>query len=76
MKYEFRIRWAIVTTLGANVDRRKRMCVAERRVKFLGFKFWMMLSNAHWRDSEAEALRDIAHYKDLHQPLPEVKYVK
>lgn len=62
---EYRIRWAIVT-----IGRTKaRMCIAERRVRFLIFISWWPIGD--WRYSEAEARRDAEYDIALRKPLPQ-----
>lgn len=67
----YRIRWANIIT-----DRRGtevRMCIAERRVRFIIFRFWMPVNN--WRPTEAAALRDVEYDKFLRSPLPTPRIV-
>lgn len=73
---KFRIRWAIVITLGPNADRRERLCIAQVRNHFLWFDVWWNLPDACWRATEDDALRDIEHYRRIHQPLPETRYIE
>lgn len=65
---EYRIRWAKVT--GPWKGGRRRMCAAEKRVRFLWlFPIWCPLEHGEWRYSEAECQRDIDYDIQFNRPL-------
>lgn len=71
---EYRIRWAvinIVNSKGLLFDRKERRCIAEKEHILFGFwPIWMPVDNAEWRQSDAQAMRDIEEDKILHDTLP------
>lgn len=72
---EYRIRWVIGTVCNGKLDYKSRMCIAERRTKFLGIPFWVSVANSKWRLNEAEALFDIENDKELRKPLPKPRII-
>lgn len=73
---QYRTRWALVLVAGITVmqDRLERMCIAEKRTRFLWFRFWWPCGV--WRDTEAQAQQDILEDQRLHAPLPDTKEIK
>lgn len=64
---EYRIRWGRVI---GPWDGKRRMCIAERRYHlFWLIPFWFPI-DANWRNTHAEALRDIKDDIQLRAPLP------
>lgn len=66
---EYRIRWAKVT--GPWKDGRRRMCIAERKVRlFYLLPVWWPVEHGNWRSSEADCQKDIDFDGKFRRPLP------
>lgn len=73
-KSKYRIRWEIITIHSRACSYTQRMCVAERKVRFLCFSWWAPVVDFDWRSSEAEAISDIERDARIRSPLPATRY--
>lgn len=69
----YRIRWSVISYGNGHRITRERMCIAERRYRFIG---WWPTQGSEWRFDEDQAMRDIERDKALREPLPETITVK
>jgi hypothetical protein len=67
----YRIRWANVSHCCGRAASKVRMCIAERRTRFLRFTFWWPVGD--WKWVEQAAQRDIERDMALRLPLPAPK---
>lgn len=73
---EYRIRWARIQRCNGRTCWPARMCIAERRVRFLWlFPLWWPAELSKWRDTEAEAERDIQADKYHQSMLPKPRLI-
>lgn len=65
----YRIKWAVVQRCNGYRCWPERMCIAQRRVRFLWLiPMWWPVND--WRMTEGEAEADIHHDINLRSPLP------
>lgn len=68
---EYRIRWAVVERCNGYRCWPERMCIAERRIRFLWLiPIWWPTDVSAWRLTEEKAARDIERDRALCAPLP------
>ncbi len=70
----YRIRWERVQVYAHGKDvGMARMCIAERRKRFLWWHIWWPIGDWHHNIEQAE--QDVAHHKYLLTPLPKTRTI-